>query len=69
MRKARSPGARASGRGKSKSKQESKPYSYSLQPTDRSLLEVLRTIWWGQAALGNRMPAERGVILIEGSST
>ena len=25
----------------------------------------LRRIWWRQAANGNRMPAERGVILID----
>ena len=26
----------------------------------------LRALWWRQAALGNRLPAERGVIVIEG---
>jgi len=36
------------------------------QRTERSLVEVLREIWWGQAALGHRMPAERDVILIDG---
>ena len=36
------------------------------QVTDRSLVEALRVIWWGQAALGNRMPPEPDVILIEG---
>ena len=66
MRNAR-PGRRSgSGRGDSKLKQQDKPISHSLQVTDRSLLEALRIIWWGQAALGNRMPAEKGVILIEG---
>ncbi len=41
----------------------------SLTPppiTDRSLVEVLRVIWWGQIREGHRMPAEMGVILIEG---
>ena len=39
------------------------------QITDRSLLEVLRVIWWGQIRDGNRLPAEPGVILIEGGPT
>ena len=28
----------------------------------------LRAMWWRQAALGNRLPAELGVIVIEGGS-
>ena len=38
----------------------------SEQTTDRSLIEVLRVIWWGQIREGHRMPAEKGVILIDG---
>ncbi len=69
MRNAR-PGRRSgSGRGDSKLKQQDKPISHSLQVTNHSLVKALRTIWWGQAALGNRMPAEPGVILIEGGSS
>ena len=34
--------------------------------TELSEREEARAIWWRQAALGHRMPAERGVILIEG---
>ena len=67
MKEARSPGGRESGPGNSNNlKQQDKPVLEFLQVTDRSLVEALRTIWWGQAALGNRMPAEPGVILIEG---
>ena len=28
----------------------------------------LRALWWRQAALGRRLPAERGVIVIEGGA-
>jgi hypothetical protein len=35
------------------------------QITDRSLVKVLRVIWWGQVRDGHRMPAEKGVILLE----
>jgi quercetin dioxygenase-like cupin family protein len=36
------------------------------QVTARSLVEVLRAIWWGQIREGHRMPAEHGVIVIDG---
>ena len=29
----------------------------------------IRAIWWRQAALGHRLPPERGVILLEGGQT
>ena len=35
--------------------------------TDRSLVKVLRVIWWGQIREGHRMPAEKGVILVNGA--
>ena len=35
------------------------------QITERSLVKVLRVIWWGQVREGRRMPAEKGVILLE----
>ena len=35
------------------------------QITDRSLVEALRVIWWGQIREGHRMQAEYGVILLE----
>ena len=41
----------------------------SPQSTDRSLVEVLRVIWWGQIREGHRMPAEKGVILIDGGKS
>ncbi len=67
MRKARFPGAGELGPGNSNNfQQQDKPDFEFLQVTDHSLVEALRTIWWGQAALGNRMPAEPDVILIEG---
>ena len=28
----------------------------------------LRAIWWRQVALGHRLPAERGVIVVEGGA-
>ncbi len=31
-------------------------------------LDDLRQLWWRHAALGNRLPAERGIILIDGGS-
>ena len=31
-----------------------------------SELEAVRAIWWAQARLGNRLPAERDVIVIQG---
>lgn len=70
MRKARFPGAGELGPGKFNNfQQQDKPDFEFLQVTDHSLVEALRTIWWGQAALGNRLPAERGVILIDGGSS
>ncbi len=29
----------------------------------------LRALWWRQAALGHRLPAETGVIVVEGGAT
>ena len=38
-----------------------------LQVTDRNLmLGYLRAIWWSQRRQGHCLPAERGVIVIEG---
>ncbi len=34
-----------------------------MLPAERSLL---RSIWWRQWRLGRRLPAERGVIVIDG---
>ncbi len=31
-------------------------------------LPDLRSLWWRQAALGHRLPAERGVIVVEGGA-
>ena len=36
------------------------------QITSHSLVKALRVIWWGQIREGHRMPAEKGVILIDG---
>ncbi len=36
------------------------------RPVRSDEIPMLRSIWWRQAAQGNRMPAERSVIVIEG---
>ena len=38
------------------------------RPIGPGELAELRLMWWRQAALGHRLPAERGVIVIEGGS-
>jgi hypothetical protein len=38
------------------------------RPIGPGELAELRVVWWRQAALGNRLPAEHGVIVIEGGS-
>lgn len=41
--------------------------SHAPQLTDRSLtLAHLRTIWWSQWRQGYRLPAEKGLIVIDG---
>ncbi len=38
-----------------------------MSVTERSLtLGNLRVIWWSQWRQGNRLPAEKGVIVLEG---
>ncbi len=37
-------------------------------PVRRDEITELRAIFWRQAALGHRLPAERGVIAIEGGA-
>ena len=37
-----------------------------LPPLTERDLEDVRAAWWRQAALGNRMPAEYGVIVVDG---
>ena len=37
-------------------------------PPEAALTEV-RAVWWRQAALGHRLPAERRVVLLEGGRT
>jgi hypothetical protein len=39
------------------------------QIATRSLVEALRVIWWGQVREGHRLPAEKGVILIDGDKS
>lgn len=36
------------------------------RPVRPSEVPELRALWWRQVALGHRLPAERGVIAIEG---
>ena len=36
------------------------------RPVRPDEIPELRAIWWRQAALGNRLPAEAGIIAIEG---
>ncbi len=64
---------RLSGAGLSKTEtaQCGLPFLPDLAPdnrvTDRSLtLGYLRALWWHQHRLGHRLPAELGVILIDG---
>ena len=38
-------------------------FASSIEPTE---IEAVRVIWWRQIALGHRLPAELGVILISG---
>ena len=39
------------------------------RPIGPGELAALRALWWHQAALGHRLPAERGVIVIEGDAS
>ena len=39
------------------------------RPVRADEIPELRAIWWRQARLGHRLPAERGVIVIEGGRT
>ncbi len=38
------------------------------RPIGPGELASLRAMWWRQAALGHHLPAERGVIVIEGGA-
>ena len=68
MKIARFPGTGERGPGKSDdSKKQDSACIRSLQVTEKSLtLGNLRVIWWSQWRQGHRLPAERGVILIDG---
>jgi len=44
------------------------PAQLHPRPIGPGELASLRALWWRQAALGHRLPAERGVILLEGGS-
>ncbi len=46
---------------------EALAYGYGVPP-EPALSEV-RCLWWRQAALGHRLPAERDVIVIEGGAS
>ncbi len=39
------------------------------RPIRADEIPMLRAMWWRQARLGHRLPAERGVIVIEGGRT
>ncbi len=39
------------------------------RPVRPDEIHELRALWWRQAALGHRLPAERGVIVVEGGAT
>jgi len=68
MKKLR-PGVRTPGRGDS-GFHETAPFAAfprQLQLTNRNLLlGHLRQVWWAQWRHGNRLPAERGKIVIDG---
>ena len=38
------------------------------RPVRPNEIPELRAVWWRQAGLGHRLPAERGVIVLEGGT-